>query len=171
MFRYRIYAQGFTLVAIVAGSAYYRDDRDKRAKYDKVLKEQIAKEKQERWLTELEARDEEDREIRDRRKAMKEAKANAAKALPTPANARVEKEKKRNATPIESAPESTGADGQKITVLSGAQKTVLSKLGFGSKSDTQGGDDGKPSASSMLDPIEQRGILGMVERLNGWGRR
>ena len=67
MFRARIYAQGFTLLAIVAGSMYYSGDRAKRKQFDGVVAEKKAKEKNEAWIRELEARDKEDKEWRARR--------------------------------------------------------------------------------------------------------
>jgi Hypoxia induced protein conserved region len=66
MFRARIYAQGFTLVAIVAGSIFYKDERVKRKGFEKKVEEKKASEKREKWLRELEARDVEDREWRAR---------------------------------------------------------------------------------------------------------
>lgn len=66
MFRARIYAQGFTLVAIVAGSFYYQDERLKRRSFEKAVEQKKALEKRERWLAELEARDAEDRAWRER---------------------------------------------------------------------------------------------------------
>jgi len=67
MFRARIYAQGFTLLCLVAGSYYYAEDRDKRKVFEGVKAEQRAKEKNEKWIRELEARDREDREERESR--------------------------------------------------------------------------------------------------------
>ncbi|KAI9729529.1 MAG: Respiratory supercomplex factor 1, mitochondrial [Cirrosporium novae-zelandiae] len=75
MFRARIYAQGFTLVAIVAGSMYYKTERAKRGEFEKALAEKKALEKRERWIKELEARDLEEKEMQ----AKKEAIANAAR--------------------------------------------------------------------------------------------
>ena len=72
MFRARIYAQGFTLVAMVAGSIYYQADRDRRKKFNDVLSEKKAQEKNLAWIKELEARDEEDKMIRARREAMRQ---------------------------------------------------------------------------------------------------
>lgn len=66
MFRARIYAQGFTLAAIVAGSFFYKDERMKRKAFDEKLEEKKALEKKEKWLRELEARDTEEREWRER---------------------------------------------------------------------------------------------------------
>jgi hypothetical protein len=67
MFRARLYAQGFTLVAMIAGSMYWKSDRQKRKEFDSVVKERKAKEKNELWIKELEARDEEEKAIRAER--------------------------------------------------------------------------------------------------------
>ncbi|KAF1816843.1 hypothetical protein P152DRAFT_406951, partial [Eremomyces bilateralis CBS 781.70] len=66
MFRRRIYAQGFTLFAAVAGSYYWADDRTKRQQYAKLQEERAGKEKHDRWIRELEAREEEEKEERER---------------------------------------------------------------------------------------------------------
>ncbi|KAA6410152.1 MAG: hypothetical protein FRX48_05573 [Lasallia pustulata] len=73
MFRARIYAQGFTLLAIVVGSMYYQTDRQKRKEFEGVVAERKAKEKNEAWIRELEARDREDKDWRARRQAIKQA--------------------------------------------------------------------------------------------------
>jgi hypothetical protein len=69
MFRARIYAQGFTLVAMIAGSMYWQSDRQKRKEFDKLVEERKAREKNEAWIRELEARDEEEKEFRRAREA------------------------------------------------------------------------------------------------------
>jgi Hypoxia induced protein conserved region len=69
MFRARIYAQGFTLVAMIAGSMYWQTDRQKRKEFDKVVEERKAREKNEAWIKELEVRDEEEKDIRRVREA------------------------------------------------------------------------------------------------------
>jgi hypothetical protein len=66
MFRARIYAQGFTLVALVAGSIFYKDDRLKRKRFESAVEDKKAAEKRDKWLRELEARDKDDREWRER---------------------------------------------------------------------------------------------------------
>lgn len=66
MFRARIYAQGFTLLAVVGGSIFWKDDRMKRKELEKVLAEKQAAEKKEKWLNELELRDREDKEWREK---------------------------------------------------------------------------------------------------------
>lgn len=88
MFRARIYAQGFTLAAIVAGSIFYKDERMKRKQFEGKLEEKKAAEKREKWLQELEARDKEDREWRDRiEKPYREAEAAALAAQEAAKNA------------------------------------------------------------------------------------
>ena len=67
MFRARILAQGFTLLCLVAGSYYYAEDRDKRKAFEGTKAEQKAKERNEKWIRELEARDREEREEREAR--------------------------------------------------------------------------------------------------------
>jgi hypothetical protein len=64
MFRRRIYAQGFTILAMIAGSAYWEGDRAKRQQYDGLVEEKQKKERHEAWLRELEVRDEEEKELR-----------------------------------------------------------------------------------------------------------
>src|SRR6266480_1785239 len=66
MFRRRIYAQFFTIAAIVAGSAYWSKDREKKKELERVEAERKAAERREKWLAELDARDAEDRELRER---------------------------------------------------------------------------------------------------------
>ncbi|KAI0190815.1 mitochondrial hypoxia responsive domain-containing protein [Astrocystis sublimbata] len=78
MFRARIGAQAFTVVAIVAGGAYYGADREKRKELIKLEAQKRAEERNQKWLRELEVRDEEDKKLqaavkrkRDRREQRK----------------------------------------------------------------------------------------------------
>jgi hypothetical protein len=71
MFRARIYAQGFTLVALVAGSIFYKDERMQRKKFEKTLEDKKNAEKRDKWIKELEARDKEDQEWRGRFEGVK----------------------------------------------------------------------------------------------------
>ena len=80
MFRARIYAQGFTLVVLVAGSYYYADDRAKRKKFEGVVAEKKAEERRQQWIRELEARDREDQEIRAKKQAARKRAELAAVA-------------------------------------------------------------------------------------------
>jgi len=73
MFRARIYAQAFTLLAVVAGSIYYKQDREKRKEFEGAVAERKAKEKSEAWIRELEARDQEDKELKAKWDAARDA--------------------------------------------------------------------------------------------------
>ena len=64
MFRKRLYAQAFTIIAMVGGSYYYKADRVRRKEFDGLVAERKAKEKNEKWIQELEARDREEKEWR-----------------------------------------------------------------------------------------------------------
>ncbi|RYP78923.1 hypothetical protein DL771_000308 [Monosporascus sp. 5C6A] len=72
MFRARIGAQAFTVVAIVAGGAYYGADREKRAELIKLEAQKRAEERHQRWLHELEVRDREERELRENMRRRRE---------------------------------------------------------------------------------------------------
>ena len=80
MFRARIYAQGFTIVAMVAGSIYWKSDRQKRKEVEGLVAERKAREKNEAWIRELEARDVEAKEIAARKEALREQKRKMANA-------------------------------------------------------------------------------------------
>ncbi|KAL7787857.1 hypoxia induced protein conserved region domain-containing protein [Trichoderma ceciliae] len=64
MFRARVAAQGFTVIAMVAGSMYYNKDREKSKELRKLKEERDAEEKRQRWIRELEVRDEEEKAIK-----------------------------------------------------------------------------------------------------------
>lgn len=64
MFRRRIYAQGFTILAMVLGSAYWQGDRKKRDEFNELLEDKKKKEKNLAWIKELEAREEEEQHLR-----------------------------------------------------------------------------------------------------------
>ncbi|KAL8645996.1 MAG: hypothetical protein Q9226_007054 [Calogaya cf. arnoldii] len=66
MFRFRLYGQFFTIIAMVAGSAYYNADRLLRKEYDEIQKERKAVEKRNAWIKELEARDMEEKDWREK---------------------------------------------------------------------------------------------------------
>lgn len=65
-FRRRLYAQSFTIAVLVVGNLYWQKDRVKRKDYEKLVAEKERGEKRERWLRELESRDEEDRKWKER---------------------------------------------------------------------------------------------------------
>jgi len=61
MFRARVGAQGFTVIAMVAGSMYYSKDREKTAELRKLQSQRDSEEKRRKWIRELEVRDEEEK--------------------------------------------------------------------------------------------------------------
>lgn len=85
MFRARIYAQFFTLVAVVAGGMYYKTDRKQRREFEKKVEERKAQEKRDAWLRELEAREREDKGWRERNEAAAAAAASASAPAVAPA--------------------------------------------------------------------------------------
>lgn len=78
MFRARIYAQGFTLVAVVAGGMYFKTERKQRREFEQAVEVRKSQEKRDAWLRELEVRDQEDRDWRARHVAMETAAKEAA---------------------------------------------------------------------------------------------
>lgn len=78
MFRARIYAQFFTLLAVVAGGMYYKTERQQRREFERMLEERKNQEKREAWLRELEIRDKEDKGWRERHAAIEQAAREAA---------------------------------------------------------------------------------------------
>lgn len=86
MFRARIYAQGFTLLALVAGSIFYKDERVQRKKFEAAVEEKKTAEKRDKWIQELEARDREDQMWRERIEAQSRDAAIAVELAENPAN-------------------------------------------------------------------------------------
>lgn len=83
MFRARVAAQGFTVIAMVAGSMYYSKDREKSKELRKLKEERDAEEKRQKWIRELEVRDEEEKVFKasmEKRRQKSEAAAAAAAA-------------------------------------------------------------------------------------------
>src|SRR5438067_2410877 len=74
MFRRRIYAQAFTVAAMVGGSYYYADEHKARKNYEVKVAEQKARERNRAWIKELEAREEERLELQRLAKEAKEGK-------------------------------------------------------------------------------------------------
>jgi outer membrane biosynthesis protein TonB len=83
MFRARIYAQFFTIVAVVAGGMYYQQERQQRREFERVLNVKKAQEKRDAWLRELEFRDKEERGWRERHALVDQGKNQPP---PPPAN-------------------------------------------------------------------------------------
>lgn len=144
MFRARVAAQAFTIVAMVAGSMYWKTDRQKRKEFDQAVLERKAKEKNEAWIKELEIRDEEAKELR----ALKQAKKGALGSTKT-----VEKTAKTAEKKVEKGAE-------KIT--DAVKKAAAEKQNKGSSepSDTASGSEKEKSK-------------GVMERVQGliWGSK
>ncbi|KAJ4329228.1 Respiratory supercomplex factor 1, mitochondrial [Fusarium piperis] len=66
MFRARVAAQGFTVIAMLAGSMYYQKDREKSKELRKLQEQRDAEEKRLKWIRELEARDDEEKAMKAR---------------------------------------------------------------------------------------------------------
>ncbi|GKT64994.1 mitochondrial hypoxia responsive domain-containing protein [Colletotrichum tofieldiae] len=89
MFRARVAAQGFTVFAMVAGSMYYNKDRERTAELRKIKEAKDAEEKRQRWIRELEARDDEEKALKamlQDRRAKLEAKNSGAAGGEAPAD-------------------------------------------------------------------------------------
>ncbi|KAL4878419.1 hypoxia induced protein conserved region-domain-containing protein [Aspergillus karnatakaensis] len=84
MFRWRIYAQAFTLITVVAGGVYYKAERTQRREFEQALELKRGQEKRDAWLRELEIRDKEDKEWRERHAAIEAAAKEASKKPASP---------------------------------------------------------------------------------------
>lgn len=76
MFRARVIAQGFTVAAMVAGGLYFGAERHKERENWKMQEQEKADEKRQKWIRELEARDDEEKELKammDKRREKKKA--------------------------------------------------------------------------------------------------
>lgn len=119
MFRARIYAQAFTLVALVAGGMYFKSERTQRREFEQAVELRKKQEKRDSWLKELDVRDKEDREWRERHAAIEAAANEAGKKAP-----QASQQPPQQPDAARSAIEST--DEKKIGVLD-AVKVLLSK--------------------------------------------
>ncbi|OCT54368.1 Respiratory supercomplex factor 1, mitochondrial [Cladophialophora carrionii] len=128
MFRARIYAQGFTLLALVAGSIFYKDERLKRKAFEAKLEEKKVAEKREKWLAELEARDKEDREWRDRIEKASVAARDAAEGVKEKAGRMIDGGKVEELVPPPGDLQSQEEGKKKAGWLFG-NKSVLEEVG------------------------------------------
>jgi hypothetical protein len=82
MFRARVAFQGLTVIAMVGGGMYYQADRHREREFWKRQRAEEAEEKKQRWLHELEVRDEEEKALKaslDKRRKRAEERRAAAK--------------------------------------------------------------------------------------------
>ncbi|KAK4187820.1 hypoxia induced protein conserved region-domain-containing protein [Podospora australis] len=92
MFRARVAAQAFTVAAMVAGGWYYQEDRHKKKELWKLQQQQEAEEKRQKWIKELEARDAEDKALKEmlekrRKRAAERAGGTGSEAIAIQARA------------------------------------------------------------------------------------
>ena len=66
MFRARVLAQGFTILAIVGGGIYLADDRKKERQQWALERQQKQQAETQKWIRELEARDAEEKALQER---------------------------------------------------------------------------------------------------------
>ncbi|KAK4229251.1 hypoxia induced protein conserved region-domain-containing protein [Podospora fimiseda] len=80
MFRARVAAQGFTIACMVAGSYYYKEDREKLKELWMLEQKQKHEEKNLKWIRELEARDEEEKILKQALESRKKRIADERRA-------------------------------------------------------------------------------------------
>ncbi|KAI1819128.1 mitochondrial hypoxia responsive domain-containing protein [Xylaria intraflava] len=138
MFRARVGAQAFTVLAMVAGGAYYGADREKRRELIKLEAQKRAEERNQKWLHELEVRDEEDKKLqaalkkkRERleKRALEQDREREASAATAPSSTTPAKTEPAGAEPAK------GASDQETNKGSGGVLGALSSVGgwFGAK--------------------------------------
>ena len=66
---------------MVGGSYYYAEEREKRKVFENAVAQKKAIEKKEAWIRELEARDEEDRQLRAKKELERKKKLDSVKTL------------------------------------------------------------------------------------------
>lgn len=117
MFRARVAAQAFTVVAMVAGGIYFSEDRKKTKELRELKAQQEAEEKRIKWIKELEIRDQEEKAIKEkldrrRKKAAERAAAEGAAGAPdgVATQAKAALEAYKDATQ-EATPEKSGGGG------------------------------------------------------------
>lgn len=80
---------------MIGGSYYYKEEREKRKAFEGAIAEKKAMEKREAWIRELEARDEEEKELKAQKGAL------LALKLQTPINSIPEDPEKRKTGVLE----------------------------------------------------------------------
>ena len=127
MFRARIYAQGFTLVALVAGSIFYKDERLKQKRFEAAVEDKKAAEKRDRWLRELEARDNEDREWRERFEGVAQRAKEAEERLKGEMKAGVEMVEEKVKAGVEMVGEKVGTGVEGVNVKEAVEERFRNK--------------------------------------------
>lgn len=123
MFRARIYSQAFTLFALVAGGMYYQTERRQRREFETAVEERKSQEKRDAWLRELEIRDKEDRDWRERHAAI-EAAAKEAGKKKAPAQTAEQKPEQKPEQDAARAPIEAGDENRSFGVLNAVRELV-----------------------------------------------
>jgi hypothetical protein len=123
---------------MVAGGMYYAEDRNKQKELWKLKQQQEAEEKRRKWIKELEARDEEDKALREM----------------------MDKRRKRAAE--RTAYTETGTDGV------AAQARAALKEAKAAKEGTTDGDADTTEPASQPAGSEGKSSSGMLGSLGGW---
>lgn len=126
MFRARIYAQAFTLLAVCAGSVYYKTERDQRKQLEKAMDLKKQQAKRDAWLKELEIREQEDKDWQSRHATIEQAaKGVEVKPLMTDSTP--------DAVGRETPEQSAKASGEGKNGGSGGVLSVVKNISWGSK--------------------------------------
>lgn len=132
MFRARVAAQGFTVIAMLAGSMYYQKDREKSKELRQLKEQRDAEEKRLKWIRELEVRDEEEKlmkaRLEERRYLAQARRAEEAEAAAAAA-----------ATTTEEKPEAT----------SGGTGGILGRIGLWPQGEKK--EDEKKDAEELVE--------------------
>ncbi|KAL2179403.1 hypoxia induced protein conserved region-domain-containing protein [Thermothelomyces heterothallicus CBS 202.75] len=152
MFRARVAAQGFTVLAMVAGGIYYAEDRNKQKELWKLKQQREAEEKRQKWIRELEARAEEEKALQEmmdkkRKRAAERAAKNESAATGVASQSATASER---AKPVAGEgtqtgaiePPSQAADGQKES-KSALLGSLRSWFGGSSKAPEDNGEEKK----------------------------
>ncbi|KAK1753450.1 hypoxia induced protein conserved region-domain-containing protein [Echria macrotheca] len=110
MFRARVAAQAFTVIAIVAGGAYYSKDRQKQRELWKIQQQQEAEEKRQKWIRELEIRDEEDKALKEKLEKRKKRAAERTAGSTSPDGVAAQARAALEASKVVESSEATGGD-------------------------------------------------------------
>ncbi|KAK3322071.1 hypoxia induced protein conserved region-domain-containing protein [Apodospora peruviana] len=144
MFRARVAAQGFTVVAMVAGGVYFSEDRKKTKELRELRQQQDAEEKRLKWIKELEVRDQEDKALReklDRRRKKAAERPVTAEGVTAQAHEALQRSKESQ------------NDADRPAEGSGVLGSLGGWFGGSGKSPK---DEDKPSQEGKLDPEATR---------------
>ncbi|KAK0648842.1 hypoxia induced protein conserved region-domain-containing protein, partial [Cercophora newfieldiana] len=131
MFRARVAAQAFTVIAMAAGGIYYQADRNKSKELWKVKEAEDADEKRQKWIKELEVRDAEDKALKERlEKRRKRAEQRAAAEVEGGVAARAKAAFQESKEATEATSSGDAADAAASGAEGTSKGSVLGSLGL-----------------------------------------